>query len=402
MASRIGWLADRLQAAWWSPSAPGAHPPSPEGSLPWSSRGLGALARPLQPVYRWLAQAAATRGRRNAPTDLRVPVLVVGNIVVGGAGKTPTVIALVEALRAMGHRPIVVSRGHGRRTHDTRAVQPQALAEDVGDEPLLVARRTGVPVVVASRRLDALQKGLADWPQTTVVVSDDGLQHLALPRSLEVIVFDERGVGNGRLLPAGPLREPLPKADLRRASDSAGDSRGVPRPARVVLYNAASPSTPLPGACASRQVTRAVPLAGWAAGTPDGAVPLERWRGRTVHAAAGIAAPERFFRSLEDRGLRLHRWPLPDHDPLDELPWPPDADLVLVTEKDAVKLAPRATTLPAVWVVPLDFALPPELLEHLRKVVGAPSRADGGAADPTSAASTDRTVHPSDSTGPTS
>ena len=360
------------------------------------------MARPLQPVYRWLAQAAAARGRRNTPTDLRVPVLVVGNIVVGGAGKTPTVIALVEALQAMGHRPMVVSRGQGRRTHDTRAVQPGARAEDVGDEPLLVARRTGVPVVVASRRLDAVRKGLAAWPETTVVVSDDGLQHLALPRALEVIVFDERGVGNGRLLPAGPLREPLPLSDLERASDLASDSRGVPRPARVVLYNAASPTTPLPGACASRQVTRALPLAAWAAGTPDGAVPLERWRGRTVHAAAGIAAPERFFRSLEDRGLRPRRWPLPDHDPLDELPWPPDADAVLVTEKDAVKLAPRATTLPAVWVVPLDFALPSELLERLRKVVGSPPRADGSTADPTRTSITDRTGPASDSTGPSS
>lgn len=359
------------------------------------------MARPLQPLYRGLAQRSAARGRRDAPSDLRVPVLVVGNIVVGGAGKTPTVIALAEALQTMGHRPLIVSRGHGRRTHNTRAVRPEDRAEEVGDEPLLIARRTGVPVVVASRRLDAVRRGLADWPETTVVVSDDGLQHLALPRSLEVLVFDERGVGNGRLLPAGPLREALPKANLERASDP----HGGPRPARVVLYNAASPSTPLPGACASRQVTRAIPLAAWAAATPDGAVPLDRWRGRTVHAAAGIAAPERFFRSLEERGLRLHRWPLPDHDPLDELPWPAQAEAVLVTEKDAVKLAQRAPTLPAVWVVPLDFALPPELLECLLRVVGSPPRGEGSAAPPpeaTHACGADCTGPSSVSTGPSS
>ena len=282
-----------------------------------------------------------------------VPLVVVGNLVVGGAGKTPTVIALVHALQAAGRRPGVVSRGHGRRGTAVAAVAAGSDAADRGDEPLLIARRTGVPVWVGASRVDAARALCAAHPEVDVLVADDGLQHLALAREAEIIVFDERGAGNGLLLPAGPLREPLPAA--------------LPTGCWL-LYNAPAPTTALPGTLARRRLAGALPLAQWAAGTPfdSGArQALRALRGRPIVAAAGIAAPERFFAMLEAKGLILQRLPLPDHHHFTTLPWPADTPDVLVTEKDAVKLEAAAVGTTRVWVVGLDFGLAPELLGAL-------------------------------------
>lgn len=302
---------------------------------------LAVLLAPLAALYEALA---AGQRRRTRPQRLAVPVVVVGNLVVGGAGKTPTTIALVRALRAAGWRPGVVSRGYGRRTADVRAVTADSTATEVGDEPLLIHRATGVPVMVGAQRVAAGRALLAARPDVNVVVADDGLQHHALARDVQLIVFDARGVGNGRLLPAGPLREPLPTA--------------LP-PRTWVIYNAPAPSTPLPGACAVRQLAGAVPLADWHQGapaSPDALVELATAsRQAPLWAAAGIAEPERFFAMLEAAGIAITRLPLPDHAPLTQPRWPMGAT-VLVTEKDAVKL-PHA--MPGVWVVPLDFSLPP-------------------------------------------
>ena len=143
--------------------------------------------------------------------SLPVPVIVVGNVVAGGAGKTPVVMALVQHLQARGLRPGVISRGYGRQTQDCREVLADSTAQDVGDEPALIQRRTGAPVFVAARRIDAARALLARHPDTHVLVSDDGLQHLRLARDIDICVFDDRGTGNGFLLPAGPLREPWPR-----------------------------------------------------------------------------------------------------------------------------------------------------------------------------------------------
>ncbi|MGZ5194841.1 MAG: tetraacyldisaccharide 4'-kinase, partial [Ramlibacter sp.] len=139
-----------------------------------------------------------------------VPVIIVGNVVAGGSGKTPVVIALVRHLRARGIAVGVVSRGYGRRTAGCREVRATDAPEDTGDEPLLIARETGAPVFVAPRRADAARALLAAYPATRVIVGDDGLQHYAMARDVEICVFDERGIGNGWLLPAGPLREGWP------------------------------------------------------------------------------------------------------------------------------------------------------------------------------------------------
>ena len=270
----------------------------------------------------------------------------------GGAGKTPTVLALVQALQRAGWRPGILSRGHGRAAAAIRFVAPGAGAQAVGDEPLLLWRRTRVPTVVGRDRVAAGQCLLRQHPEVDVLVCDDGLQHLRLARDAQVLVFDRRGTGNGWALPAGPLRAPMPK----------------PRADTLVLYNAEQPSTPLPGHLALRRLAGAQRLADWLvapAPSPQALAELAlASREKPVWAAAGIAEPARFFDMLTAAGVQLTPLPLPDHHPFDTCPWP-DGATVLLTEKDAVKLDPRARPRDQLWVVALDFQLPPALLEQL-------------------------------------
>ncbi len=186
----------------------------------WLRRGVLAwLLRPISLVFG--ALAAARRGLYRAgalrSTRLPVPVIVVGNVLAGGAGKTPVVIAVLEHLRAQGLRAGLVSRGYGRAADDCREVPADGDPHAVGDEPLLVKQRTGVPVFVAPRRAEAALALLRTHPATQVIVTDDGLQHYALARDIEVCVFDERGAGNGWLLPAGPLRSSNTQTSMSRA-----------------------------------------------------------------------------------------------------------------------------------------------------------------------------------------
>ncbi len=323
---------------------------------------LAQLLRPLSWLYALLAAWASARARRHA-VAAPVPVVVVGNLIVGGAGKTPTVMALVQALQEAGWHPGVVSRGHAGLAAARRvasAVQPDSSAADVGDEPLLMRRRTGVPVWVGRRRAAVAQALCAAHPQVDVLVSDDGLQHHALRRDVEVLVFDERGAGNGLRLPAGPLREPLPQALAA---------------CQMLLYNAPQPSTALPGWLAQRSAGAAVPLASWLAGTRDGALALPALQGRPLLAAAGIASPQRFFGMLEAAGLQISRLPLPDHHTYTALPWPSTTHDVLTTEKDAVKLQGAALGATRVWVVGLDFVLPSSFTQDvLRRLRSAQPR----------------------------
>ncbi len=333
-------VGDALQRRWWSPR-------------------LGPVTAALLPLSALYAALAAWQARRQTARAWRAPcpVLVVGNLVVGGAGKTPTVIALVRALQAAGHRPGVVSRGYGRRAGGIVDVQPDTDGRVCGDEPLLIRRATGAPVVVATRRVDAARHLLAGHPQVDLLIADDGLQHRALARDAEVWVFDERGVGNGALLPAGPLREVLPA----HLPDHA-----------LVLYNAPAPSTPLPGPCARRRLAGAVALADWHAGKPMQPELLSQLRGRRLVAIAGIAAPQRFFRMLVEAGLDIDPTPLPDHAAFDAVPWPIGAADVVCTEKDAVKLDLRTIGETRVWVVGLDFELPSELISALCQRLAPP------------------------------
>jgi tetraacyldisaccharide 4'-kinase len=329
-------------------------------SPPWRQRLEAALARrwwqrepagwlwllwPLAALY-WALSAirsALYRAGVLRPYRAPVPVVVVGNLIAGGAGKTPVVMALVRALQAQGWKPGVISRGHGRQGSQAQAVLVGSAAQAVGDEPLLIARHTLAPVWVGRSRARAAQALLQAHPEVTVLVADDGLQHLALGRNAQVIVFDERGVGNGQRLPFGPLREPLPRELPLRTQ---------------VIYNAPEPSMPWPGGLAQRQLAGAVPLADWWRGAPATLPALHALRGQPVLAAAGMAHPARFFDALRAHGLAIVPIALPDHHDFATLPWPSDTAHVLITEKDAVKIAPERAGATRVWVVPLDFSLP--------------------------------------------
>lgn len=299
----------------------------------WLRRGpLALLLWPVSLVFGALAalRRLAYRSGILRSEAAAVPVVVVGNVVAGGAGKTPVVTALVRHLQARGLQPGVISRGHGRRARDCREVAEDANPAEVGDEPLLIARSTRAPVFVAPSRVEAARALLAAHPGCRVVVSDDGLQHLRLRRDIEVCVFDDRGPGNGWLLPAGPLREPWP------------------RPVDLVIRTAASG---VGGFEVQRQLA---PAARRSDGTE---LPLAALAGRPLTALAGIGRPEAFFAMLRARGLQLDRClALPDHAALDTLPAGLEHCELVCTEKDAVKLWRLR---PDAWAVPLLVELEP-------------------------------------------
>ena len=316
----------------------------------WQRPQPDALARVLQPLS-WAYRAVVTLNRALFDSGLRAraraprPMVVVGNLVVGGAGKTPTVIALVAVLREMGYTPGVVSRGYGRSDAQTRVVNASSDPEQVGDEPLLIHLRTRAPVAVAAQRIDAARSLCEAHPEVSLLIADDGLQHHALARDAQVIVFDERGAGNGLLLPAGPLREPMPDVVPERT---------------LVVYNADRPSTMWPGHMAQRSIGAPVELSRWWLGERANDPSADAWsalRGRRVIACAGTAMPQRFFRMLESIGLTIAPIALPDHARFDPLPWLAGASDVVVTEKDAVKIKPERVGTVRVWVAPLDFRL---------------------------------------------
>ncbi|MES0875005.1 tetraacyldisaccharide 4'-kinase [Sinimarinibacterium thermocellulolyticum] len=276
------------------------------------------LLRPLASLYGRIAAQRRLRLQARAQR-LGVPVIVVGNIAVGGTGKTPLVIWLVERLRAWGWRPGVVSRGYGgkppQRPYLVRADgDPRAC----GDEPLLIARRGGVPVVVDPDRVAAARQ-LLRAGEVDVIVSDDGLQHYRLARDLEIGVVDaRRGLGNGALLPAGPLREPparLRELDLVVVNGEGWSDVSL-RPLRMRL------------------------LAGEAVSGSGERRALSAFAGRRVHAVAGIGHPQRFFETLRAAGIEVIEHAFADHHRFrpqdlafaDTLP-------LMMTEKDAVKCA---------------------------------------------------------------
>jgi len=309
----------------------------------WLRRGmLACLLWPLSGLYGLLAELRrlAFRAGYFRSERLPVPVVVVGNVVAGGAGKTPAVIALVQHLQARGLQVGVVSRGYGRTGAHCLEVLPGTPIDESGDEPALIRRATGAPVFVASRRAEAARALLAAHRATQVIVCDDGLQHYALQRDVEIAVFDERGIGNGWLLPAGPLREPWPER-LQRGVRAGG--RGID----LVLHTGA-----LPAFDGFRSTRR---LADHALRADGSRVALEALASQPLLALAGIAKPEAFFAMLRARGLVLAETrALPDHYTFDSYPRPQDKGYTLIcTEKDAVKLFPRQAD---VLAVPLEFS----------------------------------------------
>lgn len=323
-APRNAAWASILRQSWLQPSALG------RALLPvaWV---YGTLMR----IRQWLYRARWLRTHR-----VGVPVIVVGNVIAGGTGKTPVVISLVEHCQARGLRVGVIARGYGRRSSAclevTRRIDPSL----VGDEPFLIHRRTCAPMFVASRRVDAARALMLAYPSTQLIISDDGLQHLALHRDLEIGVFDDRGVGNGWLLPAGPLREPWP------------------RPMDLVLHTGVKPK--FEGYLVHRTLSNnarrwdgeAWPLAALAALSD-----------RPLLALAAIAQPEGFFAMLRAQGVTgFETLALPDHYDFESfLPSKYKGYRLICTEKDAVKLWPLV---PDALAVPLNCTLPSALLRE--------------------------------------
>lgn len=319
----------------------------------WLQRGwLAWLLLPISCLYGFVVALRAICYRLGLMQSMKlpVPVIVVGNLVAGGAGKTPTTIALVRLLRERGFNPGVLSRGYGRQARDVVLITRQTPADIAGDEPLLIHLRTDAPVAVSADRIAGGRALLQSAPSVNILISDDGLQHRRLVRDAQVIVFDERGIGNGWLLPAGPLREPA--------------LRTLP-PRSVVLYNAPAPTTMLRGHQVVRRLSGLASLSDWWAGQPTRADAFMQLSGREVLAAAGLARPQRFFDMLRAHGLSITELPLPDHYDFATLPWASNTTDVVVTEKDAVKLKPEAMGSTRVWVAPLDFDLSPAFANEL-------------------------------------
>lgn len=330
-----------------------------------SRRGLSWALWPLSLLYGVLVRIHQTLYQQNwrKAEVLPVPVMVVGNVMVGGVGKTPIVMALVEYLTQQGLCVGVVSRGYGRsaqaiRTSPICEVTVNSLAHVVGDEPLLIHKRCQVPVWVGAQRVNAARALLKAHPKVRLIISDDGLQHMALAHDIELCVFDERGIGNGWLLPAGPLREPWPKRHL------------TPDVKRFELQTASNAnSAPYPLSNSFVVTRRLSQFAIQADGTQRN---LSHWAKHPAQALAGIAKPQVFFEMLQAQGVQLaNAFALPDHASTDTLKATVATNLphqgdVLCTEKDAVKLWPF---FPQVWAVPLVSELPESLLHALHQAV---------------------------------
>jgi tetraacyldisaccharide 4'-kinase len=299
---------------------------------------LSSLLLPLSWLFHLIVEARRFAYAAGLLRAVRVTrkVIVVGNISVGGTGKTPFTIWLATQLQARGVRAGIILRGYGGdSSHWPRVIDRNTDVQEVGDEAVLLANRTDAIVVAAPDRVAAARRAIELGAE--IVLSDDGLQHYRLERDCEIAVVDgSRGVGNGRLLPAGPLREPpsrLAEVDLRVISQPSGAPRSLPATISTIHI--------------CPRLTEAISL------TSGEVRPLASFRGAPLHAVAGIGHPQRFFDALRACGLEVAGRALPDHARLaaadivfaDSLP-------VLMTEKDAVKC--RAIADPRHWAVRMD------------------------------------------------
>lgn len=319
----------------------------------WQQRGL--LARLLLPIG-WLF-LALVRLRRFAyqrgwlPSKrLSVPVVVIGNLVAGGAGKTPLTLWLAQHLRKLGRKPGIVSRGYGRTDNSIQKVGAGRTAFEVGEEPLLLALRSGCPVFVGADRGAAADALLREHPECDVVLCDDGLQHLRLARDVEIIVMDRRGVMNGWPMPAGPMREPIERV-------SSVDA--------LVLHN--NEQVRVDGVQTFR-----MHLAGnnfYRLDAPNERLLPTALRGLRLAAFAGIGEPQRFFDHLTSLGLSFESYAFPDHYRYTSADLAFPADALLTTEKDALKCKGLADV--PIWVLPVEAVVEPDLAHFvLEKIDG--------------------------------
>ena len=278
--------------------------------------------------------------------QLLLPVIVVGNISVGGTGKTPLTLALAQQLVERGWHPLIVSRGYGGKSKHPLQVSADSTAQLVGDEPLLMARRDICPVWIGRNRAATAHAAMQANPQCNIVLCDDGLQHYRLQRDVEIAVIDgARGFGNGFLLPAGPLREPVTRL---HTVDAVVVNNGDALPGQYAMqlsgelfYNLLDPG-----------ITAAA----------------DHFQTTKNHVVAGIGNPQRYFQHLEKMGIPFTPHAFPDHHPYsaNDLAFA-NCDAILLTEKDAVKCAAFADA--RYWVLRVDAQIDPALIEHiLRKI----------------------------------
>lgn len=309
---------------------------------------LTLLLLPLSWLFCAVAQArrGAYRIGWLKTQRLPVPVIIVGNISVGGTGKTPMVAWLVALLREQGYRPGIISRGYGgRATHWPQQVRADSDPQMVGDEAVLLARRCACPMAVGPDR-PAVARALLEYSDCDIIISDDGMQHYRLARDVEIAVVDGvRRFGNGHCLPAGPLREPLRR--LRTVDMVIANGTPGPREYAMTLQPGSLRNLQQPG------LTR----------------PLQKFTGQRVHAVAGIGHPRRFFALLRRHGLDVIEHPFADHHPFiaDDLHFD-DALPVLMTEKDAVKC--QAFAAAHHWYLPVDAELDERVPQILLRLIG--------------------------------
>lgn len=332
----------------------------PAPGLPglWRDRGPRVLPLLIPALFFSLLAAlrrVAYRAGLLRAERLPVPVVVVGNIVAGGAGKTPLTLHLARALAAAGRRPGIVSRGHGG-AGIVAEVHPDSDPAAVGDEPLLLRRRAGCPVFVGRRRAEAGRALLAAHPRCDLILCDDGLQHLALARDLEIAVVDRRGLMNGLPLPAGPLREPVSRLGtvdalvLNGAAPADLAPAGVPRFAMTLVGDRFQRLDDAAVTCAAADLA-----------------------GKRLLAVAGIGEPARFFDHLAALGLAPETRAFPDHHGYAAADLVYDGDAILTTEKDAVKFPAPVSAGPPVWVLPVTARVEPDLARFvLEKLDGFP------------------------------
>jgi tetraacyldisaccharide 4'-kinase len=327
----------------------------------WQGRGvLACLLWPLSLLF-WLlitVRRALYAAGLLKSTTLSVPVIVIGNIFVGGTGKTPLAIWLIAQLREQGFTPGVISRGYGGDAGQAQAVSAGMSPQLVGDEPLLIAQKTAAPMMVGRERVAAAQALLAAHTEVDVIVSDDGLQHYALGRTLEIQLSDTRGHGNGWLLPAGPLRE-----SAARRSDFYVVNGGAVSDARTYAMQ-------LQAKRAERLAQRSTHI--------DLTELAINSKSLKIAAVAGIGHPARFFNMLRAQGVQLSEaHALPDHFDFASNPFEAfAADIILITEKDAVKCAsnPALVQDQRLWVVPVEAVISASLTKNIvEKLRGHPT-----------------------------
>jgi len=318
------WFYRALEQAWYNPKSP------------WQYRWLKYALLPLMPLFCFLARFRRWKQECRRPRQYVVPVIVVGNITVGGTGKTPLVIHIAELLKESGYKPGIISRGYGGESEEwpqkvTAASHPRL----VGDEPVLMATRTKVPVVVGADRNTDMQCLLNTY-DCDVIISDDGLQHYKMPRTVEIVVIDgQRRLGNGLCLPGGPLRESAKRLNTCDFVVTNGDN---PKNGEYAMHVVGH---------------RLISL------NHHGNKVLTDFVGKTVHAVTGIGNPERFFTHLEQAGLSIIRHCFVDHHAFQKQQLMFDDDYpVIITEKDAVKC--KGFSVDNCWYLPIEADLSAE------------------------------------------